>query len=62
MKEIHAYQNADGTYRLEMPTQIHNAGVTLNGKITVPRARITIECLEDLDSGDILNFTIEENN
>jgi hypothetical protein len=47
MTEFHAYLNKDGTYRLEVPTQIGD----LKGKTIVPRAKLTIECLTYFDEG-----------
>lgn len=58
MTEFHAYLNKDGTYRLEVPTQIGD----LKGKTIVPRAKLTFEFLTDLNKGYISEFIVEDNN
>ena len=63
MKEIHAYLNDDGTYRLEIPTQVFdNTGELLSGKFTVSRAKLSIEPIVEVDTGKIYSLIVEENN
>lgn len=56
MTEFHAYLNNDGTYRLEVPTQIGD----LKGVTTIPRAKLTFQFLTDSDEGYISKFIVEE--
>lgn len=62
MKEIHAYQNDDGTYRVEV------LGVKFNdtalcreiteSKIEIPRAKVNITSLPPNDEDEGKHFTI----
>ena len=56
MKEFHAYKNADGTYRLEIPIEVDNGGT-----IIVPRAKLSIECLADFGTQVLMTFITEKN-
>ena len=58
MKEIHAYKNKDGTYRIKGIGEIHD-GYNLNEVvIQASRARIDMEILAEL-SPDKTLYTIE---
>lgn len=65
MKEIHAYQNDDGTYRVEiidtiLQTKIigkHEVKEITESKTEILRASIQITCYQDENTGKI--FTIE---
>lgn len=62
MKEIHAYQNDDGTYRVEvLGVQTLNEGETTEYKMEVPRAQISITGLPpgDEDEEKYFSITIE---
>ena len=56
MTEFHAYLNDDGTYRLEVLTQIGD----LKGTAIIPRAKLTSQFLTDSDEGYISKFIVEE--
>ena len=61
MKEFYAYQNDDGTYRLEIPIEAYDQnGTLLKGKSIVPRARLAIEALADISNGELHSIVIEE--
>ena len=65
MKEIHAYQNDDGTYRVEvlkmqLTEKMFNKNIikeTTEAKLEIPRALINITTLSPSDE-DKSNFTI----
>lgn len=61
MKEFHALKNPDGTYKLTIPTEVDNGGEVSQGKIIVPRAKLSIECLADFSTGDLMTFIMEDN-
>ena len=67
MKEIHAYQNDDGTYRVEILGQVktsrlqHGKGwidETTQSTAEIPRAQISITGLPSNDEGEGKYFTI----
>ena len=60
MKEIHAYRNEDGTYRVEGIGWAMDDGILRDVAVNVPRAKITIEPLADA-SGELMSLTAEEN-
>lgn len=71
MKEIHAYLNEDGTYRVEIIGEVkHNivatdgyySKETIESKTIVPRAKIQIDALIDHDSGEIFSIELNEEN
>ena len=63
MKEIHAYRNEDGTYRIKAIGEIHD-GYQLNEVvITASRARIDMKILAEFPPKRILyTVEMEENN
>ena len=60
MKEIHAIQNEDGTYRLEMITEIYVGEELTSAKVVYERANLKIDALQDLSTGTICNIIVEE--
>ena len=66
MKEIHAYQNDDGTYRVEilgveLTEQMLGKGkvrTTTESRMEVPRANIDIHALPPDDTDEKCIFTI----
>lgn len=72
MKEIHAYQNDDGTYRVEIigakfVEKTLGKGTireTTESKMEVPRAQINITALPPCDDDErkIFTLTIEQEN
>lgn len=68
MKEIHAYRNEDGTYRVEcigeVATKVKEfrghkvAEETSQGIIEIPRAKIHIEALVANNEGQIMTVVI----
>lgn len=61
MKEIHAYKNDDGTYRLECIADTHIDGELMEAKIIYERATLTIGALAGSSSGAICELIVEEN-
>lgn len=69
MKEIHAYQNDDGTYRVEIfgvkfTEQTLGKGrvrTTIESRIEVPKATLSITALAsyDKDEKNIFTITVE---
>lgn len=60
MKEIHAYDNGDGTYRLECIADTHIDGELVEAKVIYERAKLTIDALPSLSSGTICEIVMEE--
>jgi hypothetical protein len=60
MKEIHAYLNEDGTYRIEGIGCAMDDGKLKDASFNVPRAKITIEPLADT-TGELMSLTVENN-
>lgn len=60
LQEFHAYQNEDGTYRIEAPTKVCYGDMSYNGKLVISRAKLTIECLAAQDTKDMMIFIAEE--
>ena len=57
LPEFHAYQNPDGTYKLEVPITGE-----LNGKAIIARAKLNIEWLAAApDTKDLMTFIVEDN-
>lgn len=67
MKEIHAYQNDDGTYRVEIlgttyQTKMmgkHTVKETIETKTKIPRASIQIDAYTNEDIYEIFTFEVE---
>jgi len=62
MKEIHAYLNDDGTYRLECIADTHIGGELMEAKIIYERVTLTIGALTSPTSNTICELIIEEDN
>lgn len=60
MKEIHAYLNKDGTYRVEGIGYAMDNGVSEEVAIKIPRAKITVDALVYEDSGKIYSIEVKE--
>ena len=60
MKEIHAYLNEDGTYRIEGIGYAMDNGVSKEVAVKIPRARIDVEALAHKDSGEIYSVLVKE--
>jgi hypothetical protein len=61
MKEIHAYRNEDGTYRVEGIGLAMDNGVSKEVTVRIPRAKIDVEALATKDSGEICSIEVKEN-
>ena len=61
MKEIHAYINEDGTYRVETDGCVMDSGELKEIILNIPRAKITVEPLVEVDTGEIYSVTVKEN-
>ncbi len=69
MREIHAYQNNDGTYKVEIVDIVKTTRTigrkffesTDEGKINIPRAGIQIVAYKnERPDGETLTFTVRE--
>lgn len=60
MKEIHAYINEDGTYRVEGVGYATDNGELREVAVIIPRAKIDIEALAAQDSGKIYSIEVKE--
>jgi hypothetical protein len=61
MKEIHAYRNEDGTYRVHaICDDAYYGDQWYHVGQDIPRAKIYIEALADKNSGEIINLTLED--
>ena len=60
MKEIHAYLNEDGTYRVEGIGLTTENGILRDVAFDISRAKITIIPLADAN-GELMSMTVEEN-
>ena len=68
MKEIHAYLNDDGTYRVEIlgithQTKLfnkHTMKETTETKMEIPRASIQIEAYTNEDTYEIFTFEVDD--
>lgn len=61
MKEIHAYRNDDGTYRVEGIGLAMDNGVSKEVTIKIPRAKIDVEALAVEGSKEIYSVEVKEN-
>lgn len=62
MKEIHAYNNNDGTYRLEGIGQAYENCELVDVYFKAARAKISVEVLAEPSSGELYTVTVEEEN
>ena len=62
MKEIHAYRNEDGTYRVEGIGCAMDNGASKDVTVRIPRAKIDVEALVSKGSGEIYLVEVKENN
>lgn len=66
MKEIHAYLNDDGTYRVEILDTAHQTKTvgkheikeTVEAKTEIPRACLHIEALTSNDEGQLVTIML----
>lgn len=67
MKEIHAYQNDDGTYRVEILSTTyqtkmigkHKVEKTIEAKTEIPRASIQINAYMNENTREIMTIEVE---
>lgn len=59
MKEIHAYRNDDGTYRIEGIKEVYDGKELIDATVKFNRARISIDALADAN-GAICDVIIKE--
>lgn len=62
MKEIHAYKNEDGTYRIEGVSAMTDHGELKDVIIQIPRADLNINVLKSDNSKELFTLTVKENN
>ena len=60
MKEIHAYRNEDGTYRVEGIGCAMDNGVSKEVVIIIPRAKVDVEALVVEGSKEIYSIEVKE--
>lgn len=58
MKEIHAYRNEDGTYRIEGIKEVFNGKELIDATVKFSRTRISIDALADVN-GAICDVVIQ---
>ena len=61
MKEIHAYRNEDGTYRLECIADTKIDGELREVQVVYARARLNIDALPDHSPGTICELIVDDN-
>lgn len=61
MKEIHAYLNEDGTYRIEGIEYAIDNGISKEVVVRIPRAKVDVEALVGEDSNEIYSIEVKEN-
>lgn len=62
MKEIHAYKNDDGTYRIEAICRTCCEGKMVDVHMKAARAKISVDYLVEPSSEELYTVTIKENN
>lgn len=60
MKEIHAYRNEDGTYKLEIVAECDNNGERFEAHIVYPRTKIESRDFVLKPFGELFAVTIED--
>lgn len=60
MKEIHAYRNEDGTYKLEVVMDYVDKGEQLEARIIYPRTKIESKDFVLKPFGELFAVTIED--
>ena len=60
MKEIHAYKNDDGTYRIEGVGQAYDNGEIRDVVFKAVRAKINIDVLVEPSSRELYTVMVEE--
>jgi hypothetical protein len=61
MKEIHAYRNEDGTYRVEGIGYAMDNGASKEVVVRIPRAKVDVEALVVEGSKGIYSIEVKEN-
>ena len=61
MKEIHAYLNEDGTYRVEVVGCAMESGELKEVVIQIPHASVTVDALTKEDTDELFSITVKEN-
>ncbi len=61
MREIHAYINEDGTYRVDGIGSAMENGELKEVVVQIPRANVTVDALIKEDTGEIFSITVKEN-
>jgi hypothetical protein len=62
MKEIHAYRNEDGTYRVEgIGYAMDKGGASKEVVVRIPRAKVDVEALVVEGSKEIYSIEVKEN-
>jgi hypothetical protein len=60
MKEIHAYRNEDGTYKLEVVMECIDKGDPLEARIIYPRTKIEPKDFILKPFGELFAVTVED--
>ncbi len=60
MKEMHAYINEDGTYRVEYVGYVTDNGEPKEVVVEIPRAKLTIEPLTETPSDVIFSVVVND--
>ena len=62
MKEIHAYKNEDGTYKLELIADYYDKGKLIEARIVYDRARVDSNYFVVDSRGEIFSIVVDDNN
>lgn len=60
MKEIHAYKNDDGTYKLEIVVEYYDKGKLMEARVIYERAKLNAEDFVMRSRGKLFSMTIND--
>ena len=60
MKEIRAYKNEDGTYKLEVVVEYYDKGELMEAHVIYPRVKIESKDFVLKSHGELFSLTIED--
>lgn len=59
MKEMHAYRNEDGTYKLEIVGEYYNKGELMEAHVIYERVKLESKDLVMRSRGEIFSITVD---
>jgi hypothetical protein len=60
MKEIHAYRNADGTYKLELVGECYDKGELVEVHVVYERVKIKSKDFVMKSRGELFSITVDD--